>query len=143
VSGRILVIGASGGLGRQVTDWDEDAEKALAGSGLDVTVLRNSQYLDSLDDLIGEIAPDRVIRVPAGHTATALATRRDMAEATAAVLATDGHAGRDYTLAGSDAFTLADVAAVLSEITGERVTYRDTPVEEYAAARMRAGMPEP
>jgi NAD(P)H dehydrogenase (quinone) len=127
----------------QVTDWDEDAEKALAGSGLDVTVLRNSQYLDSFDDLIGEIAPDRVIRVPAGHTPMALATRRDMAEATAAVLATDGQAGRDYTLAGSRAFTLPDVAAVLSEITGERVTYQDTPVEEYAATRIEAGMPEP
>jgi hypothetical protein len=32
---------------------------------------------------------------------------------------------------------------VLSEITGERVTYQDTPVEEYAAGRIQAGMPEP
>jgi NAD(P)H dehydrogenase (quinone) len=35
------------------------------------------------------------------------------------------------------------VAAVLSEITGERVTYQDTPVEDYASARIEAGMPEP
>lgn len=126
----------------QVTQWDEYTEKDLATSGLDVTVLRNSQYLESFDMLIGELAADRVIRVPAGHTLTALATRSDMAEATAAVLATEGHAGRSYTLAGSHAFTLDDVAAILGQVTGAPVTYQDTPIEDYVAARMKAGMPE-
>ncbi|MGW6740102.1 NmrA family NAD(P)-binding protein [Streptomyces sp. NPDC055025] len=127
----------------QATEWDAYTENELAASGLDITVLRDSQYLESFDTLVGELAPDRVIRVPAGHTPAALATRSDMAEAIAAVLATDGHAERDYTLAGSHAFTLDDVAAVLGEITGVPVTYQDTPVEEYIAARVRAGMPEP
>jgi NAD(P)H dehydrogenase (quinone) len=96
-------------------------------------VLRNSQYLDSLDDLIGDIAPDRVIRVPAGHTPAALATRHG--GSVRRLLAGDGHVGRDYTLAGSQAFTLDDVAAVLGDVTGEPVSYID--------ARVRAGMPEP
>ncbi|MFE4174074.1 SDR family oxidoreductase [Streptomyces sp. NPDC056909] len=127
----------------QATEWDEYTENELAASGLDVTVLRNSQYLESFDMLVGELAPDRFIRVPAGHTPAALATRSDIAEATAVVLATDGHAERDYTLAGSHAFTLDEVAAILGEVTGVPVTYQDTPVEEYIAARVRAGMPEP
>ncbi|MFB7271774.1 SDR family oxidoreductase [Streptomyces sp. NPDC056244] len=127
----------------QATEWDEYTEKELAASGLDVTVLRNSQYLESFDKLIGDLPPDHIIRVPAGHTPTALATRGDMAEATAAVLATDGHAGHSYTLAGSHAFTLDDVAAILGEITGTPVTYQDTPIEDYVAARTQAGMPEP
>ncbi|MFE4829214.1 SDR family oxidoreductase [Streptomyces sp. NPDC056672] len=127
----------------QATEWDAYTENELAASGLDVTVLRNSQYLESFDMLVGELAPDRFIRVPAGHTPAALATRSDIAEATAAVLATDGHAERDYTLAGSHAFTLDEVAAILGEVTGVPVTYQDTPVEEYIAARVRAGMPEP
>ncbi|QXE35016.1 SDR family oxidoreductase [Streptomyces sp. GMY02] len=127
----------------QATEWDEYTEKELAASGLDVTVLRNSQYLESLGKLIGELPPDHSIRVPAGHTPTALAGCGDMAEATAAVLATDGHAGHSYTLAGSRAFTLDDVATVLGEITGTPVTYQDTPIEDYVAARTRAGMPEP
>ncbi|WP_405984085.1 NAD(P)H-binding protein [Streptomyces sp. NBC_00872] len=127
----------------QATEWDEYTENELAASRLDVTVLRNSQYLESFDMLVGELAPDRFIRVPAGHTPAALATRSDIAEATAAVLATDGHAERDYTLAGSHAFTLDEVAAILGEVTGVPVTYQDTPVEEYIAARVRAGMPEP
>jgi NAD(P)H dehydrogenase (quinone) len=126
----------------QVTEWDEYTEKELQASGLDVTVLRNSQYLDSLDDLIGDLAPDRVIRVPAGHAVTAQATRRDIAEATAAVLATSGHAGHSYTLAGSRAVSLADITAILAEVTGSPVTYQDTPVEDYVSDRVRAGMPE-
>ncbi|MBM9509475.1 SDR family oxidoreductase [Actinacidiphila acididurans] len=127
----------------QATQWDEYTERELAASGLDVTVLRNSMYLESFDMLIGELAPDRVIRVPAGRTPTALATRADMAEATAAVLATDGHAGRGYSLAGSRTFTLDDVATTLGEISGAPVTYQDTPVEDYVAARVQAGMPDP
>ncbi len=127
----------------QVTEWDEDTEQALSESGLATTVLRNSQYLDSLDDLIGEIATDGVIRVPAGHGSTAQATRRDMAAATAAVLASDGHEGRSYTLAGSPAVTLEDIATIIGEITRHPVTYQDTPVEDYIAARIQAGMPEP
>jgi hypothetical protein len=113
----------------QVTEWDEYTQRELAASGLHVTVLRNSQYLDSLDDLIGELAPDGVIRLPAGYTPTAQATCRDIAEATAAVLATCGHEGRSYTLAGSRAVTLDDMARIISEVVGEPVTYQDTPVE--------------
>ena len=127
----------------QVTDWDADAEKELAGSGLAATVLRNTMYLDSVDDLIGDLSPDRVIRVPAGHARAALATRRDIAAATAAVLATDGHEGRTYTLAGTSAVSLDHIAAALGEVTGAPVTYRDTPVESYVSARVQAGMPEP
>jgi NAD(P)H dehydrogenase (quinone) len=102
----------------QVTDWDADAEKELAASGLAATVLRNTMYLDSVDDLIGGLGPERVIRVPAGHTLAALATRRDIAAATAAVLATDGHEGRTYTLAGTSAVSLDHIAAALGEVTG-------------------------
>ena len=126
----------------QVTEWDVDTEKELAESGLQVTVLRNSQYLDSLDDLIGDLGSDRVIRVPAAHAPTAQATRRDIAEATAAILASDGHEGREYTLAGSQALTLDDIAEILGEATGAPVTYEDTPIEDYVAARVEAGMPE-
>ncbi|WP_446041133.1 NAD(P)H-binding protein [Streptomyces sp. SID1121] len=101
----------------QVTEWDEYTENELTASGLDVTVLRNSQYLEAFDMLIGAITPDRVVRVPVGDTPIALATRGDMAEATAAVLASDGHAGRSYTLTGSKSFTLADYTDIVGEIT--------------------------
>ena len=127
----------------QVTEWDTYTEKELTASGLDLTILRNSQYLDSFDALIGELPADGVIRVPAGTAPTALATRRDMADATAAVLASDGHEGRAYTLAGSRAFTLDDVTEILSDITGTSVTYQDTPLADFVAARTAEGMPEP
>ncbi|MGW6741398.1 SDR family oxidoreductase [Streptomyces sp. NPDC055025] len=125
----------------QVTEWDAYTENELSASGLDVTVLRNSQYLDAFDMLIGEIAADRVVRVPVGRTPIALATRGDMAEATAAVLASDGHEGRGYTLTGSESFTLDDYTRIVGEITGTPVTHEQISAEDYIDLLLKAGTP--
>jgi NAD(P)H dehydrogenase (quinone) len=105
--------------------------------------LRNTLYLDSLDELIGEPDADGVIRVPAGHTPAAVATRRDLAEATARVLAGDGHAGRTYTLAGSLPITLDDIAATIGNARSRDVTYQDVPPSTWVRESVRRGMPEP
>jgi NAD(P)H dehydrogenase (quinone) len=36
-----------------------------------------------------------------------------------------------------------DVAALLSDATGQTVTYTDMPVEQYATVLVKAGLPEP
>jgi NAD(P)H dehydrogenase (quinone) len=46
-----------------------------------------------------------------------------------------------YELAGDEAFTLYDVASVLSEVAGRTVVYRDLPEPAYRAALIVAGMP--
>jgi NAD(P)H dehydrogenase (quinone) len=127
----------------RVTECDAYTETELAASGLDVTVLRLPHYLDAFDEMIGQIPPDGVIRVPAGHTPTALATRHDIAQAIAQILITDGHVGHDYTLSGSQTFTVDDVAGILSEITGTAVTYQNIPMADYIKGLVAAGYPEP
>jgi NAD(P)H dehydrogenase (quinone) len=127
----------------QVTEWERRAEEELADSGMAVTILRNTLYLDSLDDLVGEPDGDGVIRVPAGHTPASVATRRDLAEATARILAENGHAGQTYTLSGSHPITLDDIAVSIGKALNRDVTYRDVPPDTWVADAVRRGLPEP
>ena len=58
------------------------------------------------------------------------------------MLATDGHQGQVYELAG-EAFTLPEAAAVISEVSGRQVAYVDLPAEKYAEVLVGAGVPQP
>jgi NAD(P)H dehydrogenase (quinone) len=67
----------------------------------------------------------------------------DYAEAAAVVLASDGHAGKVYELAGDDAFTLSELAAEVSRLSGKNIAYRDLPEAEFAGVLQQVGLPQP
>lgn len=50
-------------------------------------------------------------------------------------------ASRVYELAGDEAFTLSDIAAVLSEAAGRPVAYQNMPEASYREALVGAGVP--
>jgi NAD(P)H dehydrogenase (quinone) len=77
----------------------------------------------------------------AGDGKVSGATRADLAEAAAAVLAGDGHQGRVYELGGT-AFTMAGLAAEVSRQTGKHIVYQDMPADAYAKTLTAAGIPE-
>lgn len=127
----------------QVTEWDEVTEQALRDSGLAFTMLRNSMYVDVLPLLLGDDLHTAGVRVPAGNAPAALATRRDLAEATANALTTLGHAGRTYVLSAGDALSMREVAAAISEATGQPVEYHDVSPQVFIDERIAAGAPPP
>jgi hypothetical protein len=69
------------------------------------------------------------------------ASRLDYAQAAAAVLASGSSETCVYELAGDEAFTLAELAAVLAEASGRPVVYKDLPEADYAAALQGVGIP--
>jgi NAD(P)H dehydrogenase (quinone) len=127
----------------QVTEWDKKTEALLQNSGLEFTILRNSMYLDMLPIGFGKNVGEVGVRVPAGDGVAALASRHDLAEGAAAVLSSDGHEGKVYTLGNSRASSLSDIATAISEAIGRKIDYRDVPVAEFVAARVQDGFPEP
>ena len=76
----------------------------------------------------------------AGDARFSSTPRADYAEATAAVLAGEGHAGKTYELGSDDAFTPGDLAAEVSRQTGQTIPYKNLPPAEYAAALQRFGV---
>jgi NAD(P)H dehydrogenase (quinone) len=104
------------------------------------TFLRDSFYLDFVEDLVGE---DGVIRGPAGDGAMAAVARADVARVATAVLrAPARHMDRTYDLTGPAAITLEQAAATVSAVRGRPVTYHRETVEEAYASRQR-WEPEP
>lgn len=59
----------------QVSDWEAYTVDALANSGLIVTLLRNSVYLDALPFMLGDDIFSEGIRVPANSAPAALVAR--------------------------------------------------------------------
>ena len=115
-------------------------EEVLAASAVPTVLLRNSWYLENYTGQLAAYARHGIAG-SAGQGRVSAATRADLAEAAAAVLATDGHAGRVYEL-GGEAFTMAELAEAVSVATGSAVGYTDLPVEAFTQVLVGAGLPE-
>ena len=69
--------------------------------------------------------------------------RADVARAAAAVLrAPDEHAGRTYELTGREALGLAEVAAIITEVTGRPTSHHAETIEEAYASRASYNAPD-
>jgi NAD(P)H dehydrogenase (quinone) len=115
-------------------------EQALIDSGLRYVFLRNGWYIENYTATLPVILEHGLIGA-AGDGLISAAARADLAEAAAAVVAGDGHENRVYEL-GGEPFTLTDLAAQISRLSGREVRYTDLPEEAYTKALASAGVPE-
>lgn len=115
-------------------------EAILRESGVPFTLLRNGWYTENYD-LKGAVGSGAILGAAGSHALNP-APRQDYAEAAAAVLSSDGHAGQTYELAGDEAVTLADLAAEVARQSGQPVAYHDLSAEEYARTLAGFGVPE-
>ncbi|MGI6245658.1 MAG: SDR family oxidoreductase [Pseudochelatococcus sp.] len=117
-------------------------EAALKASGVPYVILRNGWYTENYTGSVAAAVQAGALVGSAGEGRISSATRADYAEAAAAVLADEGHAGKTYELAGDDAYTLTDLAAEVSKQTGKAIPYNNLPQADYAAVLKGAGLPE-
>jgi NAD(P)H dehydrogenase (quinone) len=117
-------------------------EARLRESGLPVVLLRNGWYTENYTGPLAQTLEHGLVGA-AGDGRVAPATRRDYAEAAAAVLTGEGHEGRAYELAGDEALTMTEIAALISEATGREVAYTDLPTEAFAEVLAGVGLPVP
>jgi len=117
-------------------------EAQLADSDVAWTSLRNGFYAHSLDWMLGPWLETGVIAAPADGPAS-WTERADEAEAAAVILASDGGYDGPVTLTAGAAPTFGDIAEIASGLTGrdiQRVVMAD---EEWVAAQVGHGSPEP
>ncbi len=115
-----------------------DTEQYIRASGIPFTFSRQSLYTDFLPLLSGE---DGVIRGPAGDGRFAPVLRDDVADVLANLLVQPGHDGVTYTLTGPETLTLAEIADLLTRLTGRRVTFQNETLEQAYASRAAYGAP--
>ncbi len=115
-------------------------EQLLAASGLTTTVLRNNWYHENYAPTLATARDHGVLATSAGEGRTASAARADYAEAAAAVLLEDGHAGATYELAGDVAWTQSELAAALGDVLGREVTLQQLTTDAHAAMLEGVGL---
>jgi uncharacterized protein YbjT (DUF2867 family) len=145
-------------------------EQHIRASGIPFTFLRDNLYADFLPQMVGAdgvirgpagdpagagptngdptngdpagAGPTDAGPAAAGAGRAAVVAQDDIADAVVAVLRDPGaHAGRAYELTGPEALTLAEVAAVITTVTGHPVSYRQETIEEAYASRATYGAP--
>jgi NAD(P)H dehydrogenase (quinone) len=119
-----------------------ETEKLLAESGIPFALLRNGWYSENYLASAPAALAHGVFIGAAGEGKIASATRADYAAAAARVISEEGHAGKVYELAGDKAWTLSDLAALLSEASGKKVVYQNLSETDFAAALKGAGLPD-
>ncbi|HET7901531.1 MAG TPA: SDR family oxidoreductase [Candidatus Nanopelagicales bacterium] len=117
-------------------------EAAIVASGLPYTFVRNAWYVENYLPQIPTWLEHGVVGA-AGEGRVSLATRRDYAEAAAVVASTDGHVNAVYEL-GGESLTLAELAALVGEASGQDVAYTDVDEDTLRGILVTAaGFPEP
>lgn len=115
-------------------------EEAIVAAGLPHTFLRNSWYIENYSGQLATYTEHGTVLGAAGDGQVSAATRADFAEAAAAALLLE-QPQEVYELGGA-AFSLKELAATVSEVTGTEVTYTDVPAEELTKVLVGAGLPE-
>jgi uncharacterized protein YbjT (DUF2867 family) len=114
-------------------------EEHIRAAGLGHTFLRDSMYLDYVPFFA---SAEGVIRGPAGEGRLGAVARDDVAACAVAALLDPQHEGRVYEVTGREAYTLAEAARILTDVTGREVVYAEETLEEARASRAPSGAPD-
>lgn len=116
-------------------------EELLAKAGIEHALLRNGWYWENFASAIDSGRAVGKFFGAAGSAKVSGAARRDYAEAAAAVVTGEGHAGKVYELAGAPALSYPGIADAASTVIGSEVVYVDQSVEDYQKTLESFGMP--
>src|ERR1700733_1990868 len=106
-----------------LADAHRRTEEYLRGSGSAFIILRNGWYLENYTDQLPMITQYHALLGSAHDGLVSAASRRDYADAAAAVLTQDGHLGATYELGGMP-FTRTELAATFSYVRGAHIAYQ-------------------
>jgi NAD(P)H dehydrogenase (quinone) len=118
-------------------------EKALENSSLGYTVLRYPLYADLLISGLNQAYQMGGLFKATGEGKTTYLSREDCARVAAAALNSDFQGRRILDITGSEAVSQAELAALATSITGQRLNYTAIPLEALIEGMVGAGLPLP
>lgn len=116
-------------------------EEVIAASGLSYTFLRNPWYVENYTDQVATYLAQGTILHATGEGRIALGTRPELAEAAVVALLEDVEGDVVYEL-GGPSYSIADLAAAITEVAGRSVEAEAVSAEELTAALTAAGLDE-
>ena len=126
-----------------ITNDHVKTEEIIKQSELTYTILKHGLYSDILPLFMGDnVVETGTVFLPAANGKAAFASRKDMAEAGAILLTTNGHENKTYEISGVDSLSFQDIAGILSELSGKSIQYVSPSPEQYADQLRSYGIPE-
>ena len=120
-----------------------DTEQAIKASGIPYTIFRNNWYDENLFMALPQVLASGQWYTSAGDGGISYGTRDDLAAAIAAGLASGTNESTTYTLTGPKAYTTAEVAALVTEVTGKPIQVVQLSDDALTEGMKAAGLPEP
>ena len=118
-----------------------ETEKLIQDSGITYTFLRNNWYSENYLAGVAHTIEIGTLFGAAQDGRISSASRIDYAEAAAKVLTSTGHENKTYELAGSESFSLADLATFIGQAVNKDIIYQNLSAEEYTQGLTQAGLP--
>ncbi|MBB5915829.1 uncharacterized protein YbjT (DUF2867 family) [Nocardia transvalensis] len=112
-------------------------ETALRGSDLSWTVLRPGGFFSNTFAWADSVRAHRAVAAPFGDIALPAVDPADIAAVAAAVLRSDEHHGRAYTLTGPEAVSPRAQAHTLADVLGEPVRFTELTRDEARTGMLR------
>ncbi|OBQ74778.1 SDR family oxidoreductase [Mesorhizobium erdmanii] len=119
-----------------------DTEQAIKASGIPFTIFRNGWYGENLFMAMPQVLASGQWYTSAGDGTISYGARDDYAAAIAAGLASDTSESKTYTLTGPKAYKTAEVAAIVTELTGKPIQVIQLSDEALTEGMKGAGLPE-
>ena len=117
-------------------------EQEIRNSGLDWTFLRPGFFMQNFLNMAEAIKGMGKVMMPVpADVGLGMIDVRDTADAAAAILTTDGHAGQVYELSGPDV-TPAEAVAAIGDAIGKEITFVPVPMEGAIGAMKDRGTPD-
>ena len=117
-------------------------ETYLKELGFQTTFLRCSFFMQNLNTTHRKEIKDRdEIFVPVGKAKTSFIDARDIGKVAAVVLTGSGHEGKNYDLTGAEGLDYWQAAAILSQVLGRKITYRNPNPLHFLIETLRRGTP--
>ncbi|MGX7873419.1 SDR family oxidoreductase [Mesorhizobium sp. ORM6] len=119
-----------------------DTEQAIKASGIPYTIFRNGWYDENLFMGLPQVLASGHWYTSSGEGRISYCARDDMAAAIAGGLASADGESKTYTLTGPQAYTTAEVAALVTEVTGKPIEVVQLSDEALTEGMKAAGLPE-
>ena len=119
------------------------AEKLIKESGLTYTIMKHALYADAVTMFIGDqVFNSGVIFLPAGNGKGSYTSKTDMASAGVSVLTGEGHENKTYEISVDKSYTFYDIAVLLTELSGKKITYTNPDIQTFSTSLSKAGVPQ-
>ncbi|GAB2552419.1 SDR family NAD(P)-dependent oxidoreductase [Nocardia heshunensis] len=139
---KLSAIGTGDPLLGPFATWHMPGEKAISESGAAWTILRPSSFASNTLSWVGPVKAGQPVPNMTGTGVQGVVDPRDIAAVAAAVLLSDEHAGRIYTLTGPQALSGPEQAEILGAALGRQLEVADIPLDQVSAAMVAAGRTE-